>query len=163
MPTSHPTILAINPGSRYLGIAVFKGSDLIDWGIKVMEGKWSPEKFAKALRVTSELISDYRPNVIVMKRLHPSRTSIHLNKLCRRFELLAQEQHLKISQYSIEEIKAFHARGRDINKFGLAELVSLKYPVMARIFRRESRSSNPYHVRMFEAVALGVTAAAKDK
>ena len=32
-------ILAINPGTRYLGIAVFVGTDLREWAVKVIKGK----------------------------------------------------------------------------------------------------------------------------
>ena len=49
------TILGINPGAKYLGIAVFQGSELKDWRIKVFKGKWSKEKMDKVL----EIISDY--------------------------------------------------------------------------------------------------------
>ena len=32
-------ILAINPGTRYTGVAVFVGTDLRDWAVKVIKGK----------------------------------------------------------------------------------------------------------------------------
>ena len=33
------TIIGINPGTRYLGISVFHGSELRDWRVKVVQGK----------------------------------------------------------------------------------------------------------------------------
>ena len=152
--TTQSTILAINPGTRYIGIAVLVGTDLVDWGVKVMEGKWSPEKLVKAMHVISALIADYQPNTIAIKRPHPSRTSAQLDELCREIIEMAEKHGIEIQDYSIEEIETFHGQGTRINKARLAKLVCVKYPALARALRREQRSSNPYHVRMFEAVAL---------
>lgn len=154
--TTKSTILAINPGTRYIGIAVFNGTDLVDWGVKVIEGKWSPEKLVKAGAVVSDLITDYHPNAIVIKRHHPSRTSAQLDELCREIRGIAEKYGIEVRDYSIEEIEAFHSQGIRTNKVQLAELVSVKYPALTRAFHREQQSSNPYNVRMFEAVALGL-------
>src|SRR5664280_250930 len=105
MENAKPIILAINPGTRYMGTAVLQGHDLIDWGVKILEGKWSPDKLAKALAVVSALISDYHPNVLVMKTPHPSRTSDHLNDLCRQIAALAKKQGMDVQQYGVEDIK----------------------------------------------------------
>ena len=39
-------IIGINPGTRYLGIAVFIGPEPREWRIKIFNGKWSKEKMA---------------------------------------------------------------------------------------------------------------------
>lgn len=163
MNNTTSTILAINPGTRYIGIAVFNGSDLVDWGVRVIEGQWSSKKLDKALVVVSELVLDYQPDTLALKKTHHSRTSEQLDELCGRIEALAQERRLKISRYSIEDIKAWHVNGMRANKMTLAELVSLKYPALTRALGRERSSVNPYHVRMFEAVALGMAAVARIK
>lgn len=150
-----PTILAINPGTRYIGVAVFNGSDLVDWGVRVIEGQWSPQKLDKALTVVSDLILDYEPNILALKKTHHSRTSRQLDELCSRIESLAQEQRLTISRYSIEEIKAFCGQEAIANKVQLAKSVAAKYPALLHAFNRDRDSNNLYHTRMFEAVAIG--------
>lgn len=154
MDNTKPKILAINPGTRYIGIAVLDGSDLIDWGVKVIEGKWSPDKLAKIANIISGLITDYQPSVVAIKKTHPSRTSTQLDEVCSRIKLIVQDHRLELRQYSIEEIKALHGQSANAGKIKLAELVSIKYPVLIRALRKEQNASNSYHIRMFEAVAL---------
>lgn len=156
MDNIKPIILAINPGTRYIGIAILDGSDLIDWGVKVIEGKWSPDKLVKVASVISELIMNYQPSIVIIKKTHPSRTSMQLDEVCYRIKSIAQKCRLKFHQYSIEDIKAFHGQRATTGKIKLAELVSLKYPALIRDLRKEQRLSNPYHMKMFEAVALAI-------
>lgn len=137
-----------------MGVAVLDGSDLIDWGVKVIEGKWSSDKLAKIANVVSRLITDYQPSVMAIKKTHSSRTSSQLDKVCRQIKLIAQNHRLELRQYSIEDIKVFHGQSANAGKTKLAELVSIKYPVLIRELRKEQNASNSYHIRMFEAVAL---------
>lgn len=149
------TVLAINPGMRYLGIAVFCGPVLNDWSVKVVCGKRSPEKLDKIILLIERLISDHCPNVIVLKKFHPSRSSNCLNVLSERIENLASDRNISLTHYSIEEIEEFYSPGSRINKTDLTELLCQQHPVLRAEFQKEKRNTNPYYVRMFEAVALG--------
>jgi len=60
-------ILAINPGTRYLGIAVFEGQELLDWRVKVIKGKWSKDKQHKTLAVARLFMDQYEPDVLAIK------------------------------------------------------------------------------------------------
>ena len=69
------TILGINPGTRYLGFAVFCGPELRDWGVKVATGPCSRQKMEKLKKIVLGLIGQYKPEVLAIKKLHPSRSS----------------------------------------------------------------------------------------
>lgn len=156
MKNNKPTILTINPGTRYLGIAVFEGSDLIDWGVKVTGGKSAPDKLPKAVGIVSSLVTQYQPEVITMKQTHSSRTSPLLEELCRNIKCLSEEYHISLQSYSIERIGEFFGDGTRICSALVAEQITSQYPALARLLSRERNSSNHYHSRMFEAVALGI-------
>jgi len=104
MPKKITKILAINPGTRYLGIAVFEGPELLDWRVKVIKGKWSKEKQQKTLAVVRNLIERYQPNVLAIKKLHRSRSSANLNLLVSRIKQLSKRKGLRIHQYSIKDV-----------------------------------------------------------
>jgi hypothetical protein len=125
-------VLAINPGSSYVGVAVFEGSELKDWRLKVI-----------------------KPNVLAIKRLHPSRRSINLNQLVSRIKQLSKRKGLKIVRYSIKDLETFFSPAERINKKKLAEMLATKYPALWHEFDKERHNKNPYHIRVFEAVALG--------
>lgn len=155
MPKKPITILGINPGAKYLGIAVFRGPELRDWRIKVTKGKWSSEKYRKAMGILSEFIEQYRPDVLAVKRLNLSRSSVGLDRLVQKIIALSEKKGMKIYQYGIKELEAFfYSEGRS-NKRKMAEIIASQYPVLYCELDLERRNKNPYHLRMFEAVGLG--------
>jgi hypothetical protein len=148
-------ILAINPGTRYLGIAVFQGAELRDWGVKALKGKWSKEKIKKAMRIIFSFIEQYEPNVLAIKKLHPSWSSSNLNKLAAEIKELSKRKGLRIYQYSVNDLEAFFSPAERINRKKLAEIIALDYPELFHELEKEKSHKNPYYIRMFEAVALG--------
>ena len=149
------TILGINPGSRYIGMAVFRGPELRDWRVKVIKGKWSKEKTAKALTIISGFIERYQPKALAIKRLHRSRSSPELDRLVVKIKALSRRKGMKLREYSIEDLEACFCPGERSNKKKMAESVASQYPVLFPELMKERSNKNPYHLRMFEAVALG--------
>jgi len=145
-------IIGLNPGTRYLGLAVFCGSELRDWQVKNIEGKWSQDKMTKITSTLLSLIDSYGANVLAVKRLNPSRSSPNLNRLVLGIENLSKVRKLRICLYSIDEIKRYFQQG---NKKNLAEIMASAYPVLYHELKKEQANLNPYYIRMFEAVALG--------
>jgi hypothetical protein len=156
MPKEPPRILAVNPGSRYLGIAAFRGPELLDWGVKVVIGKTPRKKLAAGRKIVIALFDQYCPDVLVLKRLHHSRSSHQLNELVDQIKILSGRRGIKVRQYSIQDVKDALVPDIKTNKRKLAELMAAMYPALVYDHDRESRNRNPYRVRMFEAVALAV-------
>lgn len=149
-------IIGINPGSKYLGIAIFQGSDLRYWGIKTLKGKWSKEKIEKTKEVISDLIAQYDLNVLAIKKLHPSRSSKNLNRLVAKIKEFSKRKGLRVYQYSMNDLEKFFSPEEKINKKQMAELVASEYPFLFQALEKERRNKNPYAIRMFEAIALGI-------
>jgi Holliday junction resolvasome RuvABC endonuclease subunit len=149
------TIIGINPGTRYLGISVFHGSELRDWRVKVVKGKQSKEKINSAIKIISSFIGEYKPDAVAIKKLHSSKSSVNLNKLVTKIKECSKRKKLKVYEYSIKELEAFFVLEGKTNKKKMAEMIASKYPVLCNELNREKQRKNPYHIRMFEAVALG--------
>jgi Holliday junction resolvasome RuvABC endonuclease subunit len=155
MPGEPLKILAINPGTRYLGIAIFSGAELSNWEVKVLKSRWSKKKLERVKEILTEICDTYQPNVLAIKRLHPMRSSLNLQLLALKVRDFARKKGMKVCQYSIEEVENFFSPEDRKNKKGLAEIVASKYPELSHELEKEKRSKNPYHIRVFEAVALG--------
>ena len=149
------TILGVNPGSRYLGIAVFQGPELRDWRVKIIEGKGLKEKMEKIKEIILSFIELYQPNVLAIKKLRPSRSSLNLNRLVEKIKELSKRKGLKVYRYSIKDLEVFFSPEERINKKKLAEIITSKYSSLVHELKKEKDNKNPYHIRMFEAVALG--------
>ena len=149
------TILGINPGAKYLGIAVFRGPELRDWRIKVTKGTWSDSKYRKTIEILSGFVEQYSPDAFSVKRLNPSRSSAGLDRLVQKIMALSEKKGIPVYQYGIKELEAsFCPEGRR-NKRNMAERIASEYPDLHCELSLERRNKNPYHLRMFEAVALG--------
>ena len=107
MPKEPLKIIGINPGTRYLGIAVFEGPNLMDWRIKVLKGNWSKEKIKKAIKIISEFIDRYEPDALAIKKLHPSRRSRNLAQLTAKIKEFSRRKGLKC-------LSIFHKRGGEV-------------------------------------------------
>lgn len=157
MPKKEINILAINPGTKYIGLAVFQGEDLNYWGIKVFKGKWSKEKLEQIKKTLLNLIEQYDISTLILKKLHRSRSSGNLNQLVKAIESLAKKKKLKISIYRLETIRDVLTEGGGINKMDVAELVVERYSFLESYLMKEGENKRPYFIRMFEAIAAGLS------
>ena len=157
------TILGINPGTRYLGFAIFHGPELRDWGVKVAKGPCTKDKMEKLKKIVLGLIEQYEPEVLAIKQLHPSRSSPNLLKLVGELKKLSLIRKIPVHEYSIEYLEKMILSER-LNKKNLVEIIFEQYPVLfsevekervifSEIEKKRSRKKI-YHTRMFEAVAL---------
>jgi Holliday junction resolvasome RuvABC endonuclease subunit len=156
MPKKPLKILGLNPGSKYLALAVFQGSDLRYWGIKVLQRKWSKEKLEKAKEILSNLINRHDLNVLAIKELHRSRSAKNLNLLTAKVREFSRGRGLRVYEYSLKDLEKFFSPEEKINKKQMAELVASEYPFLFQALEKEGRNKNPYAIRMFEAIALGI-------
>jgi Holliday junction resolvasome RuvABC endonuclease subunit len=161
MPQKTIKIIGINPGTRYMGIAVLYGPELMDWRIKVLEGRWSKEKIKKAINILSALIDQYKPDVLAIKKLHPSRRSENLVRLTNKMREFSRRRKLRVYRYSIKGIEnSFIERGR-LNRQNLIKAMVELYPILHHDLKKEKDHKNPYYFRMFEAVAVASACAQK--
>jgi Holliday junction resolvasome RuvABC endonuclease subunit len=157
MTNHQPTILGLSPGARYFGFAILCGHDLKDWGIRVIKKKSPEEKLDFGKQILSSLADQHQVNILAIKNLHPSRSSMHLNQLTAALISLARSKGVQICRYPLERVKAAVCGTEKVSKAELANRVCETYPFLSREFEKERASRNPYHTRMFEAVALGLT------
>jgi len=156
MPKEIPKILAINPGSRYIGFAAFRGSDLLDWGVRVISAKTPRGRVRVAGHILKETIERFQPDTIAVKRLHSSRTSTSLDRLADSITELARRRKLRVHQYSITDLKYVLCSEAKGNKRRLAAEMAATYPVLSHELQKEMKNRHPYYLTMLEAVALGV-------
>ena len=155
MPKKPARILAINPGTKYIGVAYFQDADLRDWGIKMIAGKWSQTKLIKMQALITDLISRYTPDIIVLKIINPALRSSNLNMLIAEIRSIAKRKGIVIEEYSIEDLRNFYSPHKRVNKRQLAELIAAEYDALHHSLDWGKEHKNTYSSRMFESVALG--------
>ncbi len=149
-------IIGINPGTRYLGIAVFYDTDLLDWRVKTFRGKWAKEKAGRILEMLSEHIKLYDINALAIKKLHPSRSSKNLKLLVSKIKALARRKRIKVKSFSIYELERFFLADEKANKRNLADKIIKEYPMLVHELNKEKSRKHCYFMRAIEAIALGM-------
>ena len=148
--------LALNPGSRYVGIAVFHGPELVDWAVRSIREKTPTGKLDQLKSILSEIAETHSVNCLVIKSLHPARSSEYLSQLTGALKEWAKDKHNVVREYTIKEVETFLLPSGRLNKNLLMEGVAAIHPFLFPELDGERRNRNPYLVRMFEAVALGM-------
>ena len=148
--------LAVNPGSRYVGVAVYHGPELIDWGVRSIRETSDEDKMERLKSILVEISETHGINCLVIKSLHPARSSDYLRQLTGSLKEWAKDKHHVIREYTIKEVEAFLLPSGRLNKNLLMEGVAAIHPFLFPELDGERRNRNPYMVRMFEAVALGM-------
>jgi Holliday junction resolvasome RuvABC endonuclease subunit len=156
MNTRQIRILAINPGSRYLGIAVLDGSELYDWAVKVVGGEDLAGQKSRVRNLLSEQISRYKVNTLALKEVHPARSSYRLLEIISEVKILAGSQRLTLRTFSIRETERLLLGSGRASKRLLLQEIARRHPFLLPDIQREEENKNPYAIRMFEAVALGI-------
>jgi Holliday junction resolvasome RuvABC endonuclease subunit len=129
---------------------------LLDWGVRAISARTPRGHVRVAVRVVTEAVERFRPDTLAVKRLHSSRTSPSLDRVAGSIKELARRRKLRVHQYSISELEAVLCPKGKGNKRQLAAEVAATYPVLSFYLQKELANRHPYHLRMFEAVALGV-------
>lgn len=156
MDKNSSTILAVNPGSRYVGLALFKDDDLRDWRVSSL-GKGTLERRKDGFRkLLSSFVDRYGIKRLVLKKVGPARSSGMLDGLVQTARHYAKEEGIGIAEIPLETIEGVLIKEGRRNKRMLMETVATRYTFLLPSVESQKQSRNPYLIRMFEAVAVGL-------
>jgi Holliday junction resolvasome RuvABC endonuclease subunit len=161
MPKNKSRILAIDPGTTLMGVAVLDRGQLIYHGVKVIKKGSSPnENLQHARRVILRVIKDLRPDIVVVEKAFfaKSRNVSLLNVLVDEIKAIAKRKDLKLLSYSPSTVKKFICGNGWATKAEVSRAVVLKYPELKVYLTQDRAWKERFHQNMFDAVALGMIA-----
>lgn len=157
--TKEEKIISIDPGTRYQGIAVFQGKEIVTARIKILYAKGPRRKRLKeAGRVFSSLIEDYAPDVLVIEKPLSLWTgqSRFLEAIINEIKRLAKKERMKVYEFSPLAVRKIICGDAGATKKDVAEMVSSVYPELKIRMNQDQKSKKIYWGHMFDAVGLGV-------
>jgi crossover junction endodeoxyribonuclease RuvC len=166
MPNNNSKILAIDPGTRYTGVALLKNSKLIYHGVEVIKKRNSPhETLKEGRKIVLRLIKDFRPSTLVIEKAyfanHRNRHSSLLNIFVDEIMAIGKRKGLKVIGYAPSTVKkAICGNGR-ASKQEVARAVISRFPELKVFLTQDRAWKERYHQNMFDAVALGMKAGIK--
>jgi Holliday junction resolvasome RuvABC endonuclease subunit len=151
-------ILAINPGTRELGIAVLEGKDLLYYGVKIIRGQKSPQALLRKIAaIIGNVISEYDPLVLAIEKPSLVRRSDALVALvAEKIKATAREYGLTVNEYEPQAVRQFLCQSEKANKRETAKVITSQFCELSRYFDRKGSDEIIYWGKMFDAVAVGL-------
>jgi crossover junction endodeoxyribonuclease RuvC len=156
---SNDKILAIDPGTREMGVAFLDGAKLIYHGVKVIRKKRSPHEKLKAGReIVLRLIRDYRPTTLVVEKTFfaKNRNTSLLNVFADEIVVIGKRKGLTVKSYAPSTMKKAICGNGHASKEEVASVVVSKYPELKVYMTQDRKWKARFHQNMFDAVALAM-------
>jgi crossover junction endodeoxyribonuclease RuvC len=164
MHTPHRRILAIDPGTRFMGVAFLDGGKLVYHTVKVIAKGDSPQRTLQRARdAVVRVIDDFEPEIVAVERtfFNQNRNTALLNVLFYEIRSLARRRRLAFVSYAPSTIKKFICGNGRAGKKQVATVVVSRFPELKVYLTQDRAWKERFHQNMFDAVALGIMVTAR--
>ncbi len=152
-------ILAIDPGTRDMGVALLEDDKLIYHGVKSIKKRTTPhETLEVGRKIVFRLIKDLRPHILVVEKtfFKNNRNASLLNVFYDEIMAIGKRKRLKVRSYAPNTVKKFICGDGRASKEDVAKVIVSKYPELKVYISQDRKWKERYHQNMFDAVALGL-------
>lgn len=150
-------ILAIAPGKRELGVAVFSGFDLIYVSVKTIRHRKSKEILLEEITdILQKLFQSFSINIVVIKAASQyQKLSPDLERIVERIKSESRQRGLQVLEIMLEQIKSVLCKsGKPTQKYAFKTLLA-SYPELKRYWNCPNKWQNDYYAFLLSAVAVG--------
>ena len=151
-------VLAIAPGKRECGVAVFGGIELVDFSIKSFQKRRSDKLLKDEIgRLMQELVESFKPDVIIVRHISQYQTtSPTLAPIINVINREAQAKQIPTIGVSLEQVKSLLGDNEKATQGNIFNSLTAIYPELRQFSGRPNRWQNDYYNNLFSAVAVGV-------
>jgi crossover junction endodeoxyribonuclease RuvC len=154
-------ILAIDPGTREMGVAFLKGDSLVYHEVATIPRKKTPhETLREGRKAILRLVNDFRPQVLAVEKTFfaNNRNAVLLNVFADEIQAIGKRKGLKVVGYAPNTVKKYICGNGRASKEEVARAVIARYPELKVYLTQDRKWKEAYHHNMFDAVALGIMA-----
>lgn len=158
MHTKRTKILAIDPGTRELGVAILEGEDLLFYGVKSVQKRRNPEEvLGEISRIIKQLIDFYAPSILAIEKVISIQKNASLLIVATdQIKAAARKEELVVNEYEPKLIRRFICQTGKATKREVANHLARKYYELSQYADRKSRWEQLYYAKMFDAIAVGL-------
>lgn len=159
MHTKPTRILAIDPGTREIGVAVLEGEALLYFGVKTIRNRKRPQQvLQQATRIVKRLIEDYKPTILAIEKMFLiQKSGSLLIVVADEIKATAQAAGLTVYEYAPTVIRKRICQTGKATKRAVAGIIAGRYFELARYLKGKSKWEELYYANMFDAIAAGLT------
>lgn len=162
MLTQDRRILAIDPGTRLMGLAFLDDGKLLYHTVKVIaKGRSPQETLQRARSAVLRVIDDLEPQVIAIERtfFNQNRNTALLNVLFDEIKAIARRKRLDFVAYAPSTVKKYICGNGWAGKRQVAEAVVARFPELKVYLTQDRQWKERFFSNAFDAIAVGLMAA----
>lgn len=156
--------LAIDPGTREMGVAVLEDDSLLYTGVETFRRLPSQEERLWQCRATvARLIRDFRPTLLAVEKSFIGRKRHHttlLGVLADEILALGRRNGITVISLAANTVKKDVAGNGCATKEEVARAVTRRFPKLAAFLPPDRNWKRRHRLNMFDAVALALACSA---
>ena len=152
-------LLAIDPGSREMGLAVLDGRELIYYGVKSLKKYRPKQQLTKAVKdIITRLLIEYGVKAITMENgWFSQNTSPLFQAVFEAIKEIAKQKNLKLTTHAPKTIRKFICGDGKATKKRTAQILAHRFPELNIYLQQDLRWKEKYWLNAFDAIAVGLT------
>ena len=154
-------VLAIDPGTHYIGVAVLDGMKLAYYGVKTLSRKKSPhDTLSEGRMLIRELIHDFRPAILAVEKTFfaNNRNSALLNVFADEIVAIGWRKKLRVVTMAANVVRKKICDNGWASKADVAREIARLFKELSPYLGSNRKWKEIFYYNMFDAVALGVAA-----
>jgi Holliday junction resolvasome RuvABC endonuclease subunit len=159
LKTNKSRILAIDPGTRHLGVALLENGRPKYQGVKTITDRTSAEAILReGHKLMRGLIRDYRPTILAVEKTFfgKSRNVALLNVLADEIVATGKRSKIQVIRLAPTTIRKQLCGNGRATKEDVMRVVIAKFPEFKVFATQDRKWKDAYHRNMFDAMALGL-------
>jgi Holliday junction resolvasome RuvABC endonuclease subunit len=158
MHTKPTKILAIDPGTKELGVAVLVGGRLDYYGVKTFKHRQPTQVFlAAVVRYLTDLIADHQPIALAIEKTYSiQRDTALLNVTAKEIRNTAKRCGLAVFEFAPTQVRQHICKAEKATKRETAKILAGRYPELTHYLKRPTKWEALYWAHVFDAVAVGL-------
>ncbi len=152
-------ILAVDPGTKHMGIAAFEGTELVDYGVKTIRQGSEQIILAHLEEVVARLIREKKPDYFVLERntFSQIRQNFRLTLVVSKMKHIAKKQGILVYEYDPRTIRKEICNDGNASKIRVAQTVVISFDELKPFLQSNKKWVLRYYLNLLDAVAVGVT------
>lgn len=155
----NPKILAIDPGTREMGVAVLLGNELEYYGVKTITRRTSPSSIlTQGRQIVRKLIKLHSPIILAVERPflgYGNRSSV-LVALSKEIKQVGRQEGLPVVEIHPKTAKKLIGGNGSTTKRDIARILVARFPELKIYLGQTHRYKEKYWQNMFDAVAIAL-------
>lgn len=163
MKKKTPTkILALDPGTRYLGVAFLEGLRPVHLSVRTITNRTSNKSIlTEGVNIIRRCLKDFQPDILAIEKTFfgKSPNVALLNVFAKEIVRVGRRARVPMVRLAPTTIRKRLCGNGHANKREVARVLVARYPELRVFLTQDRKWKERYHSNMFDALALGVVVA----